>query len=171
MVYAVKPLRGRTVFFIILAIILFAVSAGFFVLRGAKNEKTTIRSGYQNSSGEIVWSDERSGYIDSQAYVLNEDARQAVLICGCVGLILAFFFLSGGIATKRCCLKMYETHIEGQGFSFAVKKQKFNLPYENIESISCMKNMLIIKSGVQYTVLCSDAETACRNLKFYCHKE
>lgn len=170
-VYKAKALRGRAVFMIILAVILFVISIGLFALRGAKNEKTTMRSGYQSSSGEIVWFDERSGYIDGQAYVLTEEGRQAVLLCGCAGLILAFFFLFGGIGTKRCRLEMYETHVEGQSFRLAIKKQEFNLPYEDIESISCIKNMVIIKSGVQYAILCSDAESAYRKLKLCCHKE
>ncbi len=170
-VYKSKAPKKRANFLIAISIILLIGSIGCFALRGAKHEKTTMRSGYRDSDGNMVWFDERTGYINGQAYLLTEDGRQIFLVGGVVSLLMGSFCLSAGIGMKRNYLEIYSDHVSGVKYTLSLVKQHFSIPYEKIESVSFQNGVVSIKAGTLVCVMCDNDEEAYNQLWPYCpHK-
>lgn len=101
--------KGKATIWIIMAIILLVGSIVCFVGREAKHEPTTIRSGYINDSGEYVQGSERTGYINGQVYVFNEEGRQLLLMVGVASLSAGLFSVWLVVQEYRRCKKLRES--------------------------------------------------------------
>ncbi len=170
-VYRSKAPKKKAIFIIVLSIISLLCSITCFVLREAKHEKTTMRSGYRDSEGNIVWTDQRTGYINGQVYVLTEDGRQIFLISGIAFLLMGAFLLPAGIGIKRCYLEIHSDHVSGVKYTRSLAKQHFSIPYEKIESVSFHNGVVSIRAGTLVSVMCDNDEEAYNQLWTYCpHK-
>lgn len=170
-IYKSKAPKKRAIFTIVLSIIFLLCSVICLVLRDAKHEKTTMKSGYRDSDGNIVWFDERTGYINGQVYVLTEDGRQMFLISGAALFIIGAFMLSAGLGMKRCYLEIHSDHVSGVKYTLSLAKQRFSIPYERIESVSFRNGVVTIKAGTLISVMCEQDEEAYNQLWPYCpHK-
>lgn len=170
-VYKSKASKKKAIFVILVSIFCLLCSIGSFVLCNAKYEKTTMRFGYYGSDGNVVWTEEKTGYINGAVYYLTEEGRQAVTVLGVVFLLMGVFLLPAGLGIKRCYLEIHNDHISGVKYTRSFVKRHFSVPYEQVESVSFHNGVVSIRAGTLVTVLCDDAEEVYNRLWPYCpHK-
>lgn len=153
--------RSISILYGILAVFLLAISIGCFVAKNAKYEASPVRTGYQDSNGNIVWSSKPSGYIGG-GDVLTKDGKEAALVCGIIclsmGCGLLCYAILFGIMLRRCWLKVYSDHVESYA---GLMNDYVHCAHKQIQSVQMFKNGIVLTTGgTKRKIMCKEPQKA-----------
>lgn len=145
-------------FYIILAFTCIALGIGSFMLSNAKYDSETVTSGFVDSDGNFhVTNTGTLGGGD----MLTKDGKQMFRILGFICIALSFMLFSMRNSYRRCWVKIYEDHIEGQAFSYGKQKNQFYCAASDIQStILSNFNIVLQLPSTKYVLVCEDLKKA-----------
>lgn len=154
LIYESKGCSGRQmggmIFFLILAIVGACMCFG---LRNARYQSSTVSSGYITDG---VYHETSVGHLGG-GFKFNSEGRQMLLIIGVFALAAAVFFAEYLIGMYRCWVKVYENHVEGQGFTIGFTKSQFYFAVSEITAVDMQYKYVVVSKGkARYLLMCRD---------------
>lgn len=152
-----------------LAVLFLIASIGCFSMKNAKYESIPARTGYRDSSGNIVWSDKAAGYWGG-GDVLTEDGKTAMTVggifCLAVGCGFLCYAILLGIASHRCWLKVYGDHVESYA---GLMGDYVHCAHKQIQSVQMYKSGIVLTTGgTRRKIMCKEPKKAFDIIK-QCH--
>lgn len=137
--------------------------------KNMKYESTPARTGYLDSSGNIVWSDKVAGYWGG-GDVLTEDGKTVMTVGGVFFLAVGCGFLCYtilfGIASHRCWLKVYSDHVESYA---GLMNDYVHCAHTQIQSVQMYKSGVVLTTGgTKRKIMCKEPQKAFDIIK-QCH--